>query len=765
MDLVTRFLRIPFLVFALLFAVLFSYATEAGNTNSTVKVVRQDNGQPLQDAIVHVVPLKDIGAQKGKFTTGLTDGFGNFFFNITDPVIINISFLGFTSITDTLYTPDSRTFFIVPMSQNMNDVVVTGQYSANSIKKSVYEVKVITAEQLKTKGANNLREALQNELNIDLGQDAVFGSSLGINGISGEGVKIMVDGVPIVGRLDGKLDLSQINVNNIERIEIVEGPLSVIYGSDAMGGVINVITKTFQKEKVNLNLKAYYETVGQYNIELNAGFAFKKNQVYLSAGRNFFDGFTTLDTVPRFQEWKPKEQYFADAKYIYTGNRFRVSLLGSFFRELMLDRSAPHQALSYDNGDTTLTYVGSDYHYLTYRPRFSTSFMYRFADNNQLEVLLAYSGFIRFTNKYVKDLVTLNEHLVPDDSEQDTAYYHQILFRPTYTFPVWRNKLQFQFGGEVSKEYTAQHRIENGHQDMTDLAFFGCLKFAPVEGLDVQPAMRIIYNSRFPAPLVPSINFKYNYQDKVVARLSYSRGFRAPSLKELYLDFFNSDHNIQGNKDLKAETSHTVNASISYSQNIKNGHTISFTPGGFYNYITNKIDLVQVAAPAGALKFEYFNIKNYITYGADAELSYKWNRLMLMTSGMFTYYNLSNTTSKSDRVIMFSPDVTVGGSYTIPKAELSLNVSYKYNGSKPLFSVNSGIQAGTRADYHMLDVSLARNFWKDRIQIIVGGKNLLGVTNVATANVSAVGHSIDPNRVNIGWGRTFFTSLVLHFSK
>jgi outer membrane receptor for ferrienterochelin and colicins len=242
-----------------------------------------------------------------------------------------ISYLGFVTITDTFQVAQDKVYYTGPVSQEINDVVVTGQYSPNSSQKSVYEVKVISAEMIKSKGANNLREALQNELSIDLGQDQVFGSSLGINGISGEGIKIMVDGVPIVGRLDGKLDLSQININNIERIEIVEGPLSVMYGTDAMGGVINIITKSFQPEKVNVQLRAYYETVGQYNIDLSAGFSFRKSQVFLSGGRYFFDGFTTADSIPRFMEWKPKEQYFADAKYMYSGNKFRFSFTGAFF--------------------------------------------------------------------------------------------------------------------------------------------------------------------------------------------------------------------------------------------------------------------------------------------------------------------------------------------------------------------------------------------------------------------------------------------------
>ena len=114
---------------------------------------------------------------------------------------------------------------------------------------------------------------------------------------------------------------------------------------------------------------------------------------------------------------------------------------------------------------------------------------------------------------------------------------------------------------------------------------------------------------------------------------------------------------------------------------------------------------------------------------------------------------------------MLTGDFTASATYLVPKAEIGITILYKYNGAKPLFSVNSSIQTGTRHAYNMLDVSLSRSFWKNRIQLVIGGKNLLGVTNVIADNMSGVGHSFNGNTVNIGWGRTFFTSLVLHFSK
>ncbi len=650
-------------------------------------------------------------------------------------------------------------------AKDIQDVVITGQYASTSAQKSVYEVKVISSDMIRAKGANNLREALQNELGIDLGQDQVFGSNMGINGISGEGVKIMVDGVPIVGRLDGKLDLSQININNIERIEMVEGPLSVLYGTDAMGGVVNIITKTFQKEKVNISLKGYYETAGQYNLELNTGFSFKKNQIYLSGGRNFFDGYSASDTLQRFKEWKPKEQYFADAKYIYTANRFRISVNGSFFREMLLSRGVPKRTLSYDNSDTTWTYTGDDVHFLTYRPRASASVMYRSKKDGQLDAMLAYTGFFRFANKYTKNLVSLKEQIAAN-SEQDTAVYHQVVFRATYSMPAWKNRLNFQLGIDINQEFTEQARIEGRKKQSGDYAAFGSLRVNLIEGLDIQPAIRFSYNTRFRVPLIPSLNLRYNYKDKIVLRASYGRGYRAPSLKELYLTFFDSNHALKGNDQLKPEDGHCVNASFNLTQPLKKAHSLSFGVSGFYNKLQNKIDWVTIISPGPDLDtFEYFNLKKYVTYGGDVSLGYTWKQLSIRAAAQLTRYELGNTTSKTAEAKMLTADFTASASYLIPKAEIGISIFYKYTGQKPLFSINNSIQTGTRYAYHSMDVSLSRNFWKDRIQLTVGGKNLLGVKNVQADNVSGVGHNFGGNAVNIGWGRTFFTSLTLHFSK
>lgn len=742
---------------------LYSGMLIAQNDSNKVSIALKQHhtGLPFADAFIVVRNIQP--APKEKDNTGFSNQNGEFSFVYHQPVVVSITHLGYATVTDTLRHAGDYSYSLKPLAQDIKDVVVTGQYAVGSVQKSVYEIKVINAETIRQKGANNLREALQNELNIDLGQDAVFGSSMSINGISGEGVKIMVDGVPIVGRLDGKLDLSQINISNIERIEVVEGPMSVMYGTDAMGGVINIITKTFQQDKVNISLKGFYESVGQYNAEINSGFSFNKHQIYLSGGRYFFDGYSANKNYTRFSEWKPKEQYFADAKYVYNASRWRISVLGSFFREKMIDRSEPKRTINFGDTVTPWIFIGNDISYLTYRPRASVSFMYKFREGNQLDVLLSYSGFIRFTSRSVKNLSTLQELISTDTSGTDTSRYHQIIFRPTYTFPVWKNRLQFQFGAEVNQEYTIQERIKNSKQQSGDYAAFGSIRLTAVEGFDIQPAVRIIYNTRFQAPIIPSINLKYNYKSLIVARASYGKGYRAPSLKELFLEFVDINHRLFGNENLKPENGHNVIASINYKPVIKE-HQLTFEASGFYNLINDKIDWRLTALGPDLNSYEYFNIKRYITYGGDFTAGYKWNKLQLSASAMITRYEVKLATG-SNTATYLSPDFTFNASYLIPKAEIGINLFYKYNGAKPLFSINNSIQAGSRLAYHSLDISLNRNFWKDRIQVQVGGRNLLGVSNVAANGVNGIGHNFNSSAVNIGWGRTVFTSLTLHFSR
>ena len=89
---------------------------------------------------------------------------------------------------------------------DLNDIVVTGQYSTTTRQSSINTIKIIDRKKLDEMGANNLRDALTNQLNVRISQDNVLGSSASINGISGQNIKILVDGVPVIGRTNGNVE-------------------------------------------------------------------------------------------------------------------------------------------------------------------------------------------------------------------------------------------------------------------------------------------------------------------------------------------------------------------------------------------------------------------------------------------------------------------------------------------------------------------------------------------------------------------------------
>lgn len=130
--------------------------------------------------------------------------------------------------------------------EKIEEVVLTGQYTQQSINKSIYKVEVIDAQQIKNMAATNVADVLNQSLNILITSDRNSGNSTAsLLGLGGEYTKILIDNIPVVGDvgLGNNIDLTKLNINNVERIEVVRGSMGVDYGSNAVAGVINIITK------------------------------------------------------------------------------------------------------------------------------------------------------------------------------------------------------------------------------------------------------------------------------------------------------------------------------------------------------------------------------------------------------------------------------------------------------------------------------------------------------------------------------------------
>ncbi len=735
----------------------------------SVLTVLHSNGKPLEGAMVYIKCIE--GPCKNRTEILYTNSLG----------IANIPNGGTYEATVKKIGFELKKINLVPLSTNSislaeipNDLevfVVTGEYEKTSTHQSLQKVRVIDQKRIQAQGAVNLRDLLANELNVRISQDNILGSGLSLQGISGQNIKILIDGVPVVGRVNGNIDLSQLNLNNIERVEIIEGPMSVVYGTDALGGVINLISKKQGKANFTGSLQGYTESVGQYNLNANVGVRHQSHALKLGAGRNFFDGFTSNqyyqeNIVPamgnqqsyqnvfeRKQQWLPKKQYFADANYTYTFKNGDISYQASYFDEKVSNKGLP-TITSYD------AYAFDDY-YLTKRLNNFIFINYKFKSKANLNLINAYSFFDRTKSLFRKDLVSLKENLIPVEDDQSKIKFSNFNFRGTYSTKQ-HQKINYQLGYDIVYEVGTGDRM-SGDPSVLDAATFLSMEYKPIARLKIMPAARLAYNSRFRAPLVPSLNIKYDISPIWTVRASYGNGFRAPSLKELNLFFFDFNHSIQGNQNLKAENSHNFNMVIS-GRKVFTKHILNFESSVFFNHIYNMISLAIVNANTTPPLYTYINLDTYKTFGLNLQGEFKYQSFSA-TAG-YTYsarYNIMANTRNDVEPYSYAPEFRLNLSYLLPKINTQLNVFGKHNGALPGYFLNDNnqvVQSMIDA-YNLLDASISKSLYKNKLAFTAGAKNIFNVTNLNNAMGSGAVHG-GGSMMPVSWGRSYFVQMTIN---
>ena len=184
-----------------------------------------------------------------------------------------------------------RTISLKPRIAHLPKTVITGNIKPVLGKNSIYKVNSISEADIAKLAAVNLTDVLQFEMNQYVSNDNILGASSNVGGIGAQNIKILLNGVPLNGSEAGFVDLNQINLSNVKRIETLQGPMSVMYGSNALGGLINIITKE-SKKKSEIGLRAYMDNLFHINMAADIGWKSKKHNVKLSMGRNFFQGWS-----------------------------------------------------------------------------------------------------------------------------------------------------------------------------------------------------------------------------------------------------------------------------------------------------------------------------------------------------------------------------------------------------------------------------------------------------------------------------------------
>ncbi len=478
----------------------------------------------------------------------------------------------------------------------MDEVVITGTKTERRLKDTPVITEVITRSEIEATGAENIGEVLEHRVGIVVDRDA-HGDGVQLQGLDSDYILILLDGEPQVGRIAGKIDLARIAVENVERIEIVKGASSALFGSAAMGGVINVITRSasspFAAQFTN-NLETHNTIDSRTTVELNRA---KLNALLtLAANRRNpidLDESDLTTTIDGYQNWthsaRTEYQLTPKSTLLFSGQYFAQKQEGVSEREgVIFDRLG-----DIDNFSGS---VGTGYQLGSRSKLVGKIYTTRYRDESTV--------IDRGTSLTASSNVTIQD-LIKGEAQFDTAL---------------GSKNQLTVGAELIFENLESQRITGGEREITTDSLFFQNEFRPMANLAFVLGGRLDYHSEFGTHFSPKLSGMYRVTPDVTIRTSFGQGFRAPDFKDLYLDFSNptSGYQVLGNPDLQPESSGNWNFGVEYRFR-------SALLGRVHLYRNNLQNLIETErigqSVLGGSKFQYFNVSEAFTEGVEVELS------------------------------------------------------------------------------------------------------------------------------------------------
>ena len=522
---------------------------------------------------------------KGTTYGTVTDKKGFYKINKVNPgkYIIRVSFLGFEtqerSIT-VLKGENSIDFSMRESNIDLNEVVVTGTKSEKALKDVPVITQVISASKMLQLGITNVTDALQKMvpgLNV-----SHFGTltSVTLQGMDAKYVLFLIDGERIAGEVNGDIDYSMLNLENIDRIEVIKGASSSLYGSNAIGGVINIITK-----KINEPFDAkFYSRYSKYN-ELYSGgsIGFKQGIIGSRTSFNYShtDGYDITPETSHDWTQNPYNSFSINQKFEITPSSrlFFVPYFTyyQFERGNVSARPAHDLYIDLNAGLKGQYYFGKnsiDFSY--YRDRYNTY--------DVLELL---------------------------NNKRDTASYDFIQTVRTQGNFHLTDKNNLTAGLEYNYERLFSTRVAGGLKSANEAVFYVQEDIRFGERWDLVAGMRASNHSNYGFNAAPKISVMFK-QGFLNFRASAGTGFRSPALKELY---FNFDHfgefYVIGNPQLKPESSKYISGSVEFTKPWNNS-SVTVYRNFLSNMITNRWlpDTVQLIQ-------QYENVSSASVNGID----------------------------------------------------------------------------------------------------------------------------------------------------
>jgi len=497
------------------------------------------------------------------------------------------------------------------------EIVVLGTRSAESAQRASVRTGVVTREEAERRGARNVAEALAGEPTLQVNPEAYapLGSPSGVQmqGLDADRVLILVDGARVTGDSGGVVDLAQLPLADVERIEYVQGPTSALYGSAALGGVVNVITSPPKEPGKS----------GRFRLELRSrGAAHGSATVALRSPSHWFAFDSSLNRTPHREVSAPRPGWTVpDRQTTLLG--LRAGVEPNARNELRLNLRWLHDQRL---GRTSEVVPGLGAYQLELPDAFD-----RFIVRAQQRLLLSSKARLQVSleQSYFRGDSRRQRPGTPFLEARDREHVAHA-FETTLELP-W-GAAHWLVGVRTEAERFSQQlkRVEptsDGPRSsratevaptlLANAALFAQLLWKPLRGVTVVPGARAEFHDRYGGFISPRLSLAWQPRDEVGVRLSFGRGFRAPSAKEygFYFDHSAIGYRVLGNAELTPERSWGVNADLSSRPN----SWLFLRAGAFANWIDQLIAtrLAPTQPDPFVLDYVYVNIASATTAGAD----------------------------------------------------------------------------------------------------------------------------------------------------
>ena len=480
---------------------------------------------------------------------------------------------------------------------DLDAVVVTGTRTPKFLKDTPIQTRVITSRDIARTDATNVKDLLQQELpGVEFSYAMNQQTHLNFSGFGGQGVLFLVDGERLAGETMDDVDFSSLTMDNVERIEIVKGAASALYGSNANGGVINIITKR-HGEPWTLNVNARYAKHNDQRYGMSFGLNGKHWNNMLTANYNSVDNYdvhSADDPVTRVistiygdktvnvkdqLQWRPVKNF------TMTGRA------GYFFRETVRSVEQPERYRDFTGGlrmnwDIT--------------PDDALQINYAFDEYDK-------SDYQRITRLDIRDYSNV----------QNTV---RMLYNHTF-----QSGGVLTVGSDFMHDYLYNTNLKDDSREQNTFDAFAQYDWLISDKWEMVGALRYDYFSDGNlSRLTPKLNVCYKPLRNLALRAGYGMGFRAPSLKEKYYNFDMAGiWIVEGNADLKAEMSHNYTVSAEYTK----GH-YNFTLSAYHNRVKNKLSTSAPYFKSKADKLPYLpyaNLADYHVCGVEAGVQARWD--------------------------------------------------------------------------------------------------------------------------------------------